>query len=168
MITRLLGKRRMVDQKEITKNIIKCSIESSIRSRQDRDNVELIDYLGRHGFMREHCTVRVNLGRLSGHTAAMLDLAEDGDFIFLPGVSLRGYVREELKIRRKKCNVLQGTSVPYHTDRLFRGVDTISVIWVDNASYVNNVYIDSIYSAMGMSFNTATFDPKKTTFALIG
>ena len=103
-----------------------------------------INSIGRHAFARELSTIQLNLGRMSGHTTAIIKNASSCDLIFtinqrMADMMYRDYGKYAL-------------SANSNFDHRFRGRNEFHrYVWIDGASFIEGKHIDRIYDLVLMS-----------------
>lgn len=112
--------------------------------------------MGLRAFAEEFSTIRLNLGRMAGHTSAMCKNAKRCDLILTPNVPHSDY------IRRHYGNSSFPLSLDLDRSLRGRGV-TYRYVWLDNASYATTQQLDRMYSSIMAS--TLDYSP---VFILLG
>lgn len=131
----------------IVESLILSNIE--VRKRFDPVSYSLIHYLN------EFATIRLNGGRQLGHTTAIQQLASPWDIIFT-------YNHSHADMMKKSLQNVSCISYQSDFERLTRGVKVpiYRYIWIDCASFSNNLHLEKIYSTYGKDY--------RQTFILLG
>lgn len=99
---------------------------------------QLIQHLGLHGFAREFSTIQLNLGRMAGHTTAIVKNSSRSDLIFTSNYHSADYLHRQFG--------KYAISVASDFSMRFRGRDEYyRYVWIDNASFIDKSHIGRVY-----------------------
>lgn len=94
----------------------------------DQANKDMEKTIGRMSFAIERSTISLNLGRMAGHTTAIIKNAKRSDIVFAQNKALADYVLREGGLTEAYS---VGTNFAYWRGRR----QTFRYVWVDNASF---------------------------------